>query len=164
MKKSFYGKIMNFWNRHPKAVKILLPVVKISTLAVYVAYPTVSLYLLMNDPKRLVMFLLVPAFVFGFVTVLRKILDLPRPYALYGFTPILGNPRKTGCSCPSRHTASAVVIACACRWISAPLGLVMFLPAFVIAISRVLGGAHFPKDVILGAAIAMAASVLYLFA
>ena len=65
-----------------------------------------------------------------------------------------------GKSCPSRHTACAVIIALACMYISLPFGIVMMIIALLIAASRPVMGVHFPLDVVFGAVLSLAVGVV----
>ena len=58
---------------------------------------------------------------------------------------------------PSRHTASAFIIAMSFLYISTPLGIAYLIISVLIMISRVLSGVHFISDVLVG----MLISLLY---
>ena len=90
----------------------------------------------------------------------RYLLNFPRPYEKYDITPIF--PKNTvGKSFPSRHTASAAVIAGAFLYVSLPLGAVFLVIALLIAASRVVGGVHFTRDVAAGVLYALLCSAVY---
>lgn len=88
------------------------------------------------------------------VSLIRKALNLPRPSELFDFDPLLSH--ENGCSCPSRHTASSFLIACALFWLTylglfpLPLSILALCCAVLTAISRVIAGVHFPRDVLAG--------------
>ncbi len=122
---------------------------------VYCAYPLLVVVLAFQRDPRLFRVLLVPAAVFGGVTVMRRIWDLPRPYEALEIEPLI--PReKQGRSFPSRHTASAAVIALAFWYVQPALGAVIAVIAALIAVIRPLAGIHFPRDVLAGAGLALA--------
>jgi undecaprenyl-diphosphatase len=54
-------------------------------------------------------------------------------------------------SMPSLHAANAFALACVLTWASRPLGAVAYVLAVLIALSRVVGGVHWPSDIIVGA-------------
>lgn len=101
------------------------------------------------------------------LTLMRRLIDAPRPYELYGFYE--NKPKeKRGRSFPSRHAYSAFCIATLGFIISGILALIMLLLALLLCVSRVLLGIHFIRDVIAGALIgilsgALGISILYLF-
>lgn len=142
-----------------KALHDVLPAIMI------VFYPLQLLYLLINDGFINEVFLkatFVPLGVFILVTVIRLIVNAKRPYEVYNYTPPIKKDTK-GKSFPSRHTASAFIIAMAFFYLDVKLGVIMLIIATVIAITRVLSGAHFIKDVIAGALISILTGILCFF-
>lgn len=121
---------------------------------VYCAYPLLVAVLAAERNPRFFRVVLVPAIVFGAVTVMRRIWDLPRPYEALGIEPLIPREKK-GRSFPSRHTASVTVIALAFWYVWSPLGAAMTVVAVLIAVIRPLAGIHFPRDVIAGAGLAL---------
>ena len=93
------------------------------------------------------------------VSVLRKVINAPRPYEIYDFfdTP----PRHgKGCSFPSRHAYSSFVIA-VLAWLFHPvLAVCLAALAVCLCVFRVLLGVHFLRDVLCGAAIGVIAGVI----
>ena len=83
------------------------------------------------------------------VTVARKLINAKRPYEVYAFYDV--PPRnKTGESHPSRHSYSAAVIATLGFAVSPFLTLGTGILALIIAVTRVVTGVHFVRDVIAG--------------
>lgn len=76
------------------------------------------------------------------VILIRKALNLPRPSELFDFDPLLSH--ENGCSCPSRHTASSFLIACALFWLTY-LGLFP-LPLSILALCCAVLTAISPRD------------------
>ncbi len=68
-----------------------------------------------------------------------------------------------GKSFPSRHAFSAFAIAASWFAASAPVAVVLLVAAVVLAICRVLGGVHFPRDVVVGALIGSVTGALAAF-
>ncbi len=64
---------------------------------------------------------------------------------------------------PSRHTASAYIIAMTFLSVNLPLGIVALCFASMIEASRVMAGAHFIRDVVVGALIGITAGVVFYF-
>ncbi|MBE6824153.1 MAG: phosphatase PAP2 family protein [Ruminococcaceae bacterium] len=134
-----------------KALHDILPVIMM------VFYPVQLIYLFVTTGFNNEVFLkatFVPLFVLIFVTVLRYIVNAKRPYEVYDYAPVVSKKTK-GKSFPSRHTASAFIIAMAFLYIQTSLGVIMLCLATVIAITRVLSGVHFVRDVIGGALISI---------
>ena len=107
-------------------------------------------------------FMLIPLCTLITVTALRAIINAPRPYEKYDYTPAV--PKNTkGKSFPSRHTVSAFIIAMAFLYIDVKLGVIMLAVASVIGVVRVLAGVHFIRDVVSGAAVGVLVGVLGFF-
>ena len=124
------------------------------SLPVYCAYPALLVLLWQAKDPRLLRAVLVPAAACVLCTVLRKVLNRPRPFEQEGFEPIIDTHAK-GESFPSRHAASAVVIALA-AWYAAPgMGTALTVVALLICAVRVLAGVHHLRDVAAGAALAL---------
>ncbi len=101
--------------------------------------------------------LLVSVFVgFILVSVLRKLIDAPRPYELYTFYEKKPKNKK-GSSFPSRHVYSAFAIATLCLAVGFPLAILLFSLAIAMCVCRVLLGIHFIRDVAAGALIGIVA-------
>ncbi|MBQ9000884.1 MAG: phosphatase PAP2 family protein [Eggerthellaceae bacterium] len=128
-------------------------------ILIAIAYIAVLVWLATAGDARFWKALLVPAVTFALVTAIRTALDRPRPYALYDIDPILVKERQ-GKSFPSRHVSSAVIIACALLWINAAWGAPALVACGVVATTRIIGGVHFPRDVIAAIAIAAACALV----
>lgn len=142
-----------------KALHDVLPVIMM------IFYPLQLLRLFLDygfSSEIFLKFTLVPLFVLIAVTVLRKIIDAKRPYEVYDYTPVISKQTK-GKSFPSRHTASAFIIAMAFMYIDTKLGVIMLILASVIGATRVLCGVHFVRDVIGGALISIITGILCFF-
>lgn len=99
---------------------------------------------------------LVSGAAFVLLSAVRARIDAPRPCERDGITPLV--PRDgTGRSFPSRHAFSAFAIA-SCWWVACPAASVVLLGlACLLAIVRVLGGVHYPRDVAVGGLCGLAA-------
>ncbi|MGX8700900.1 phosphatase PAP2 family protein [Caproiciproducens sp.] len=159
MNKERYDKIRQWFFLHP----VLLSGMKRWNLwlprIVYCAYPALLAVLAVRRDGRFFKVLLIPAVVFGAVTVMRKLWNLPRPYEKLGIEPLIPREKK-GQSFPSRHVASVTVIAVACWYIWPPIGIAMSVIALLIAVIRPLAGIHFPKDVIAGMAFSLLTGIV----
>lgn len=93
------------------------------------------------------------------VTLLRRMLNRPRPYEVYDFYTVKPKEKK-GESFPSRHCYSAFVIT-TLSWLVSPLvTLGLLVLGGLIAVTRVLCGIHFVRDVLVGGAIGVAFGTL----
>ena len=126
---------------------------------VFAAYPILLIYLFARHDERLIRCIAVPLFMFITLSEARYLINKERPYEKYDITPIFPKDTK-GKSFPSRHTASAAVIAVTFFYISLPLGVTFLIISALIAASRVIGGVHFPRDVIAGIVYALLCGVL----
>ena len=68
---------------------------------------------------------------------------------LWDICPLLEKD-SSGQSMPSRHVFSATIISMACLHASLPVGLACLLFSALLGLVRVLGGVHYPKDVLVG--------------
>lgn len=111
---------------------------------------------------RIVRAVLVPAFCFLLVTMLRPLINRERPYDRYGLAPVGHYRPGKGKSMPSRHTASAAAIACAVIYLfpTVPAAIGMFLLCAVIAALRVLSGHHDVIDVLCALVLAFFVSLV----
>lgn len=108
-------------------------------------------------------YVLIPAVSFVVLSLVRKALNYPRPYEAWPIETIIQKDTN-GNSMPSRHVFSATIIAMCVLHVHTYLGLILLLAALVLAVLRVLGGVHYPKDVILGFVVGvLAGCLLWLF-
>lgn len=106
--------------------------------------------------------LIVPAGVFIGITIMRIIIKEERPYVRYEVAPVFAKDSKPD-SMPSRHTASAFIIAMTMLRFNVWAGTLYLLIAVMISVSRVCAGVHYVRDVIVGAAIAILCGIVFLF-
>jgi len=132
---------------------------KIITYFVYAVYPIVLILLISNRDPRFWRVLLAPSIFFVLVSIFRKVVNAPRPYEVTGNEPIIKKETE-GNSFPSRHVFSVFVIATTLYFISNPLGIFLMLAGIILAVLRVVGGVHFPRDVIAGAIIGIISGIL----
>ena len=119
------------------------------------AYVILLVVLAINQDARLAKAIAVPATLFVVVTVLRLLIDRRRPYETGRMSPIIFKDTR-GKSMPSRHMASSVIIACTFYWILPIAGIVAFVGCALIAFTRIIGGVHYPADIIVATIIALA--------
>ena len=103
--------------------------------------------------------LLVPAISFAAVTLFRRIFNAPRPYEKFGLPPAIEKDT-AGKSFPSRHVFSVFIIAATIFYVHPSAGILLGLLGVVLAVLRVIGGVHEPRDVIAGALAGILCGVL----
>ena len=125
--------------------------VKAITALTFGSYALLLLWLLLEGRwQTLYESILVPGVSFVAVSVFRSICPARRPYEELAIQPLLVKETK-GKSFPSRHVFSAFVIAVTVFYTCHPLGIFLGICSLLLAVSRVLGGVHFTKDVLAGA-------------
>lgn len=154
MKQESYVKVSEFVRkfRHGEAIvqygNILV------TRIIYIMFCVFLAVLIYKKDERIIRIILVTGSSFILVSVFRHFYNELRPYAIYDFNPIV-RKEKRGESMPSRHVFSGFVIGMAFLYAAPYLSIPVFICSILMCIGRVVGGVHFPKDVIAGAVIGM---------
>ena len=133
-----------------KALSVLDTVITYLTVAVYGFFLG---YLLFGDNTvRGLHFLAVTATPFVIVTLMRRIINAPRPYEVFEHAALapLKSKGKSGCSFPSRHVASSFIIGSALCFVMWPVGVAIMTLGLILGFCRVALGRHFVRDVIVG--------------
>ena len=113
----------------------------------------------LHDPKLTLRLVLTCGVPFLALSAVRHVLDLPRPFEVYGMEPVL--PReKPGRSFPSRHVFSIFVIGTSWLFLTPWVGAALLALGVLLAALRVVAGLHFPRDVICGALLGAAAGAI----
>ena len=137
----------------------------ISHIAVALGVVSYALLLFMGYERELTTMLklvLVSSVPFLLVSLMRRVINAPRPYELYGFYE--KRPKgKSGESFPSRHVFSAFLISTLSIPFSIPLFIINTVISFVLAVCRVLTGMHFVRDVVAAALIGIISGVIGIF-
>lgn len=89
----------------------------------------------------------------------RSLYNKPRPYQTWEIQPLIKKD-SFGKSFPSRHVFSATIIAMLALTLNLWLGVVLLFLAGALALLRVLGGVHYPSDVLAGYAIGILVGLL----
>ena len=152
------------------ALKTVYDTPKLKTALIWISHLSVILSALMllrtilflwiNEPSSIPKVLLTLGIPFILVSLLRLIINAPRPYELYDFyqTP---PKKKCGKSFPSRHAYSAFSIATVTFFILPWwVGAILITAAIFLCIARVLLGIHFIRDVLAGALIGVASALI----
>lgn len=143
-------------------VQILVALDKGMTGVIFIAYPLLLIDLFLKEQREiLVSCIFVPAVSFLVVSLFRRAYSAKRPYEVLDIQPLI--PKDTmGKSFPSRHVFSIFLIGMTFFYIVKPLGIVIGIMGIVMAYVRVIGGVHFPKDVVAGALLGIMCGFIYL--
>lgn len=152
MNKESYIKISDGIRKLNNGEKIVKIANNVLTLIVYICFVGMAGYSLFCNREWLIRMLLVTGISFVVVSVVRHVLNMPRPYTVYDFEPVVKKDKK-GDSMPSRHVFSAFIIGMAGLDLFLPLGIIILADGVLMCFERVIAGVHFPKDVVAGAII-----------
>lgn len=140
-------------------LNVVSTVISILIAALY----AVSLVLaVMNDMLTGVRFILLTAIPFLLVTLLRRIVNRPRPYEVISLPELsyLRKKGRAGRSFPSRHVASAMIVGGAVIPLFPLLGVFTMIMGVALGACRVLCGRHFLRDVVAGGVIGLVAGII----
>ena len=136
--KPFLLSLLRTFNRF---MTVVMPMIYLTFLA--------TTYLQQGLGKQVGIYLFIPASGFVILSFLRKKINAPRPYEVWEIVPLLDRD-SPGQSMPSRHVFSATIISMACLHASLTMGMICLTLSAFLGLVRVLGGVHFPKDVVVG--------------
>lgn len=154
-----YKAISDPFRRNPAALRALLGVNTGLKYLCYTLYPILLLLVAFYEPTLLIKEILVPAVSFIVVSALRAVYNEPRPYETLSIDPLIHKETK-GRSMPSRHIFSIFMIAMAWLAFVPWMGVVLLLAGCVLGVCRVIGGVHYPRDVIVGAALGIISGIV----
>ena len=120
---------------------VVMPIVYLTLLT--------TIYFREGFGKQVLMYVFIPASGFVILSFLRKKINAPRPYEEWTIKPLLDRD-SPGQSMPSRHVFSATIISMACLHASLTMGMICLTLSAFLGLVRVLGGVHYPKDVVVG--------------
>ena len=148
--------------RHPHLLQLMRVFNRMMTVLMPLAYLTLlgTNFVGEGIGKDLSVYILVPAFGFVLLTLVRKWINQPRPYETWEIIPLLDKD-SSGNSMPSRHVFSATIISMACLHANLPVGLVLLVLSALLGFVRILGGVHYPKDVLVGYACGLLLGILF---
>ncbi|MBY5035549.1 phosphatase PAP2 family protein [Streptococcus gallolyticus] len=156
-----YANMARFLENSPFLKKAVIWLNHYITYVMYLAYPLFLLITFFQGEFQW-KWVLVPAVGFSLLSLVRKLINAPRPYEVYTIQPLIEKTTK-GNSMPSRHVFSATIISmCFLSHHIGLGGLGLFL-SVTLAVCRVLVGVHFPRDVLMGFSLGMlAGSILFM--
>ena len=145
----FLLRLLRTFNRF---MTVVMPMIYLTLLAVT--------YLQQGLGKQVGIYLFIPASGFVILSFLRKKINALRPYEVWEIVPLLDRD-SPGQSMPSRHVFSATIISMACLHASLTMGMICLTLSAFLGLVRVLGGVHFPKDVVAGYICALVWGVIF---
>lgn len=161
MNKERYLYNKEWFENHQTALKVLKSLYKILPLLMVFALPLLVLFKgfrgIDHDFFRMIY---IPFFVLVVITILRKVVKKQRPYEKYNTEPVISRDGN-GDSFPSRHTASAFIIAMAAIPVSTLVAVTLLIVSLLIGISRILSGVHYISDVVAGAVVSILTGVVF---
>lgn len=153
----FYNWLIQPFINKPHRIQLLRRLNRILTFVMPGVYGLVFCWLFAKQVslEKIWPFIWIPASGFVLFSLFRHWIDVPRPYENWNIQPLL-EKHSSGHSFPSRHVFSATMISmCLCQ-LSLPLGLASMLLSLLLALVRVMGGVHYPKDVLVAWALGLA--------
>ena len=147
--KPFLLRLLRVFNR---LMTVVMPMIYLTLLA--------TTYLQQGLGTQVGIYLFIPASGFVILSFLRKKINAPRPYEVWETVPLLDRD-SPGQSMPSRHVFSATIISVACMHASLTMGMICLTLSAFLGLVRVLGGVHYPKDVVVGYICGLAWGVLF---
>ena len=158
----WYDKTKSSLLRHPQLLQLMRIFNRMMTVLMPLAYLTLLGTAFMNKGlgNDFYVYILVPASGFVLLTLVRKWINQPRPYEAWGIIPLLDKD-SSGNSMPSRHVFSATIISMACLHANLSVGLILLVLSALLGLARVLGGVHYPKDVLVGYACGLIWGILF---
>lgn len=124
-----------------RLMTVVMPIVYLTLL--------VTTYFQEGFGKQVLIYVFISATGFVILSLLRKKINAPRPYEEWDIKPLLDRD-SPGQSMPSRHVFSASIISMACLHASLSVGVILLVLSALLGLVRVLGGVHYPKDVVVG--------------
>ena len=147
--KPIFLRLLRTFNRF---MTVVMPMIYLTLLA--------TTYLQQGLGKQVGIYLFIPASDFVILSFLRKKINAPRPYEEWTIKPLLDRD-SPGQSMPSRHVFSATIISMACLHASLTMGMICLTLSALLGLVRVLGGVHYPKDVVVGYICALVWGVIF---
>ncbi len=147
----WYGHVASNIKNKPCLLRSLRAFNRFMTIVMPMIYLTLlaTTYLQEGLGKQVLIYVFIPASGFVILSFLRKKINAPRPYEEWTIKPLLDRD-SPGQSMPSRHVFSAIIISMACLHASLSVGVILLVFSALLGLVRVLGGVHFPKDVVVG--------------
>ena len=147
----WYGHVAGNIENKPFILRLLRAFNRFMTIVMPMIYLTMlaTTYLQQGLGKQVLIYVFIPASGFVILSLLRKKINAPRPYEVWEIVPLLDRD-SPGQSMPSRYVFSTTTISMACLHASLTMGMICLILSAFLGLVRVLGGVHYPKDVVVG--------------
>ena len=147
----WYGHVAANIKNTPFLLSLLRTFNRFMTVVMPIVYLTLltTIYFRAGLGQQALLYVFIPASGLVILSSLRKKINAPRPYEEWDIKPLLDRD-SPGQSMPSRHVFSATIISMACMHASLSVGVILLVFSALLGLVRVLGGVHFPKDVVVG--------------
>ena len=134
----------------------------VTALTVLVYSCTLAYMAVLVDALLALKYLAVTAIPFLLVTLVRHIINAPRPYEVFDCEYLLPlRERGRGAhSFPSRHVASSMIIGASLTFVCPWVGALLMILGIALGACRVLLGRHFLRDVLAGGVIGAISGVV----
>lgn len=146
---AFYASATAWFRKKDSRVRMLRDANQLLTWLFYIAYPVLLIWLLVRQRDFFLKALLIPAAAFVILSLVRRKINRSRPYEQWPIDPLIHKNTK-GKSMPSRHLFSSAVIAMVFLHVNPIAGIIALVLSAADGILRVIGGVHYPADVIAG--------------
>ncbi len=165
--KKLYQKVYGFFTKRPVLKQILFILDKGLTALIGIAYMLLLITAVKKDYNALdfIAILFAPLLCLFIVWVLRLAVPRPRPFSDKGagIIPLAETKKSEFSSFPSRHVASAFVIAGVFLPHVTAVAVLMYLMGVLLGFIRFALGLHYPTDLLLGAFIGVFCTALTWF-
>ena len=155
-----YAKWAAYFRARPGAARAIVGINEWLKYLCYILYPALLVALAVDNQLQLLLReIAVPVILFVALSIFRHFFNAPRPYETMQIDPLIHKETR-GKSFPSRHIFSIFMIAMCWLRVFVPIGIALLACGVVMAVIRVVGGVHFPRDVIVGALVAIAGGII----
>ena len=163
MYEEYYNQITAPWRAMSNGSAVLTAIDNGLRVIVASLYCILLIWLAYTGSPLLLRAVLVPLITFVVVSLWRSGINWQRPYERFDIDPLIKKDTQ-GKSMPSRHMASATVIACTLLWVASKENQPFLWAAAVLAVIccvliayvRVVGGVHLRRDIIVATITAIA--------
>lgn len=146
MYQKWYEGVRIFFLSHPLFLLILRSYNRLMTALFPLVFA--GIVCIVNWERRWLV-LAVSATGFLLLSMFRRWMNFPRPYEQFVVIPLFDRD-SLGRSFPSRHVFSATLISMLVLPLSSWFGVLLLVLSAGLAVARVLGGVHYPRDVFAG--------------
>lgn len=160
MNRRIFDKIYFYTTGHKKAESLAVFISQFSKPAFIIIYIVGIIALLIKGGgEGMAKMIAVPFFTLVFNTMLRKILNRPRPF-VRDDVKMLVEHEESG-SFPSNHACSSMIISLSYVLVCPALVPVFMIFALFTGFSRIMTGVHYPLDVLCGWLISLVSGVIF---